>query len=189
MSICYYLIEEYITFSLVGSVASQAIFQNVMSYNFGYVASALIGRIPYVGSGLNWTIGALTNIFSVPNCTFSTNGNMYMTIVNSVTSMTYYYVSDPDHNGSYELAGSRASSVEIVVGHYFSGNVNGSPVQDSTTENLSGLSGQAWSYYVERFADRGTHKVDEFGSLRIRGYNNSMKTFTPAFAALPGHLV
>ena len=169
--------------------ATSTLPQEILEYNFGYLTGMLIGSIPYVGSGINWTLGMLNTLLENPNATVSGTGDLYHLTIGSITSMTYYYVSDPTQSGTYCHAGTRANNISFSATHGYSMNVNGNLIQGSKITPFSGSSGSTiHSTYIKWYADHRTAKIDTFGSLRIRGYHANY-TFTPKFASLPSALI
>ena len=161
---------------------------DLMSYNFSFGVSALLGKLPY-GWAIDWLFG---NIFTAAssyneNLTVSTNSGIYAMNITTVTTMTYYYI---QVNGTWYEAGSRAYEITMARVDSFTGNIGGQAVSWQKEFNrYSGATGRSWYWYVEEFVKTGDATHHPYGSFTVNGYNGLSSIFTPGYAQNPWHLI
>lgn len=168
---------------------------SVLSYNFGFVLSHFLGKVPH-GLVIDWTLGNIFSLLngiasdSASNITVYGRENLYEITCNSVTEMVYYfYYDDP----VWSFIGTSAS-VAITYSNLFVGFMGGVPVQENTKPvTWTSTSGGVWYDYVEEYVDSKSYhpgycRIDELGSYDIKGYEDTSVKFAPKFAALPGDI-
>ena len=162
--------------------------RDLLNYNFSFGLSAFLGSFAN-GWAVDWTIGTLSTVFgsiSNPNTTYATNA-LYTATWFSITQMTYYYVYD----GGWNLAGSKASNVEIGRSEALFANVGGdveSDTIDYPEKNFRANGAWSWNEYVQAYVRTGTVRYDSLGTLTMNGLG-STTTFTPCFAPTPTALI
>ena len=162
--------------------------RDLLNYNFSFGLSAFLGSFAN-GWAVDWTIGTLSTVFgsiSNPNTTYATNA-LYTATWFSITQMTYYYVYD----GGWNLAGSKASNVEIGRSEALFANVGGdveSDTIDYPEKNFRANGAWSWNEYVQAYVRTGTVRYDSLGTLTMNGLGITT-TFTPCFAPTPTALI
>lgn len=173
----------------IASLSYAQLGSSILSYNFGYGFSLLLGSTP-VGLLTDWTLGNIFNVLNnLPTAQISSSGEaIYRIFHTGVTSMTYYYL----YNNGWKLIGVGAS-VDIVRDDYFAGNVNGSPKTDFHSVSFRTSTSGIWRDYVDAYLNNMASypsycQVNEIGSFTIRGYSNTLN-YTPAYARNPVDLI
>lgn len=180
----YDAVEKNILPSVMGSV---------LSYNFGFVFSHFLGKVPH-GLVIDWTLGSLFSVLegvnSASDVTVYGSDALYRIQCTSVTEMVYYFYYDAP---VWSFIGTSASAA-FTHTNFFAGNVNGVPVHDiEGPVSWTSTSGGVWYDYVEAYADSKSYhpgycRIDELGTCELKGYKNRTKNFSPKFAALPGDI-
>lgn len=173
----------------IASLSYAQLGTSILSYNFGYGFSLLLGSTP-AGLLTDWTLGNIFNVLNnLPTAQISSSGEaIYRIFHTGVTSMTYYYL----YNNGWKLIGVGAS-VDIVRDDYFAGNVNGSPKTDFHSVSFRTSTSGIWRDYVDAYLNNMASypsycQVNEIGSFTIRGYSNTLN-YTPAYARNPVDLI
>lgn len=171
--------------------ASQSVVQAVLAYTFSYAFSTLISNNP-IGIAVNWLLGAVFSGLDAYNSANIAGGSdpMYRVFGHSVTSHTYYYIY---HINSWKFMGTSGEfSFERSGIMLF--NYNGQPKTEyATIQNWTSRTPWVWHNFVTAFHNsvnkNNFRVIQEFGSFKINGYNNTSFTFTPVHVSLPGYLM
>lgn len=166
---------------------------SVLSYNFGFVFSHFLGKVPH-GLVIDWTLGnlfsALEGVNSASDVIVCGDKDLYRIYCTSVTEMVYYFYYDAP---VWSFIGTSASAA-FTHTNIFAGNVNGAPVHEvEGPVSWTSTSGGIWYDYVEAYADSKSYhpgycRIDELGTCELKGYKNRTKDVSPKFAALPGDI-
>ena len=167
------------------------VIESVLSYNFGYGVSYLIGKLKY-GTVIDWTLGMIfDSVAAVEDAMTISCGSkpLYGVRHASVTSMTYYFF----YNEGWHHIGT-GGTAEIVREDYLYANINGSPVLDENEERFTIKSEWIWHDYVEQYAKAMSYMpeycaINRIGELQIKGYNGRKYYFAPVYAELPSDLL
>jgi len=182
-----------VEYSAVEKSILPSVMGSVLSYNFGFVFSHFLGKIPH-GLVIDWTLGSLFSVLegvnSASDVTVYGSDALYRIHCTSVTEMVYYFYYDAP---AWSFIGTSASAA-FTHTNFFAGNVNGVPVHEiEGPVSWTSTSGGVWYDYVEEYADSKSYhpgycRIDELGTCELKGYKNRTEDFSPKFAALPGDI-
>lgn len=181
-------LSRYINHTFVGILFNHASFIEAMGSTVEYLVSSLIASIPYIGTGIDYTISTLASTFDIADSTYYALHPVYKMDVSTVTTMTYFYIND----SSWKLIGSSAdfTVLETHMLRYKSGST---PVHDNVNKSFRGSTGWSWYDYIEYYVDNKQYTNNpqifhEIGSYKYQGPYNSL-VVTPRFAEVPGELL
>ncbi len=164
-----------------------SLIESVLSYNFGYGVSTLLGQLPY-GTMTDWTLGNIFNIVSaVEDAKTILCGNkpLYGVRHIGVTEMTYYFF----YNNGWKHVGT-SGNASVIREDYFYGNIKGKPVSETQKTSFTIRSGGIWYDFVKQYAEMmdtwpNYCYIKDFGGLKIKGYNGMEYYYAPVFAGQP----